>query len=87
MPKPIAISKKSNPRGVTLAEKPSRTHEENTVEKQVLGYREAYEFLGISKSFFRKIVSEIPHVQRGRVYFFNRETLLDWASGKLDNPK
>ncbi len=54
------------------------------LEKRILSYREAYEFLGVSESFFRKIKSEIPHIKRGRTYLFSRDTLVSWVSGAID---
>lgn len=72
MGKPIVIARRTNP---------------EAQEKQVLSFREAYEFLGVSKTFFQKIKDEIPHVRRGRIYLFRRQTLLDWLDGKVDEGK
>lgn len=79
MGKPIVIPRQMPRKKVRLAEKPKAS---DNPEKLVLGYREAYEFLGVSESAFRKIKECIPHRKHGKMYFFSRDTLIDWVNGK-----
>lgn len=56
-------------------------HEELNLKKQkeLLSFREAYEFLGISSSCLSKWKSEnrIPYKKLGKRVFFNRQEILE----------
>jgi len=57
--------------------------------KEVLSFKEAVEFLDVSKSFLYKLTanSEIIHFKpNGKLIYFKRQDLLDWICRNEVNP-
>lgn len=52
--------------------------------KSVLSFKEAARYLGLSESYLYHLCSdkEIPHYKRGRLTFFKKTDLDDWALGE-----
>lgn len=57
--------------------------------KEILSFKEAIEFLDVSKSFLYKLTanSEITHFKpNGKLIYFKRQDLLDWICRNEVNP-
>ena len=72
---------------ITLPKIEAFYNDVNERERECMNAEQAARFLGISATFLRKHLDEIPHKRIGERVLFGRRALLDWLNNKNGNDK